>query len=391
MQKEKRAKLWYKVYFILVIALIFLNVFAQTSTAFCDAYIKYVFPIWVNTYGRISNIFSFSVGEYMLLAGVLLLVYALLLGIVIFVYFVIYKLRRKHSKDTSKGIFYKKITLFCKRFYKIFSWIVLIVCYIMTLHCFILYHASTFSEQYFYGVEESYSVEELTQVRNYVVEQCNRLSNEMERDLEGNLVYNREIEQVAIQAMKNLGETYDQLDGYYPSAKPLAASDFFSQQYMAGYYFPFSMEANYNDVMFVLNKPSTICHELAHLRGYIFEDEANFISFLACIESEDVFFQYSGYLSVLYYLDNDFYNAVKMEEGAYSTEVQILSQVRKDNVFLTDQEWERINKKALIDTETVDYVSDVFTDTTLKVNGVEEGITSYNMVVKLLLQYYRLQ
>ena len=56
------------------------------------------------------------------------------------------------------------------------------------------------------------------------------------------------------------------------------------------------MEANYNDVMYIMNKPDTFCHELAHLRGYIYEDEANFIGYLACVESEDAFFQYAGYL-----------------------------------------------------------------------------------------------
>ena len=44
-----------------------------------------------------------------------------------------------------------------------------------------------------------------------------------------------------------------------------------------GLYFPFSMEANYNDTMSIMNKPFTMCHELAHTHGYIFEDEANFL------------------------------------------------------------------------------------------------------------------
>lgn len=75
---------------------------------------------------------------------------------------------------------------------------------------------------------------------------------------------------------------------------------------MLGYYFPFSMEANYNKVAYVTNLPVTMCHELAHLKGYIQEDEANFIGFLACISSDDLLFQYSGYLSVLNYVNNDF-------------------------------------------------------------------------------------
>ena len=58
--------------------------------------------------------------------------------------------------------------------------------------------------------------------------------------------------------------------------------------------------------MYITNMPFTICHELAHLKGYIYEDEANFIAFMACINSDNLFFQYSGYLNVLNYVSKDF-------------------------------------------------------------------------------------
>ena len=119
----------------------------------------------------------------------------------------------------------------------------------------------------------------------------------------------------------------------------------------------------------------------------IYEDEANFISFLACIQSEDIFFQYSGYLSVLYYLDNDFYAAVG--DDKYWEQPWILPQVHEDNIFLKQEDWTRIEEEAVLDTETVDEISDTFTDTVLKANGVEDGMISYSRVVKLLLWYYR--
>ena len=66
-------------------------------------------------------------------------------------------------------------------------------------------------------------------------------------------------------------------------------------------------------------------------------------------------------------------------------------QVFTDNIFLTDTEWERINGKAIIDTEVVDSVSDTFTETVLKANGVQDGMISYSRVVQLLLSYYKSQ
>ncbi|MBQ8821492.1 MAG: DUF3810 domain-containing protein [Lachnospiraceae bacterium] len=362
-----KKRVW--VYIILVGLVLVLNVVAWNSTAFCDFYIKNIFPIWVNTYGRVTGIIPVSIGEYMLVAGVVcvgLFPVALLMCL------------------------FGRIRRYAVGYLRFFAWVLVSVCLVMTLNCTILYHASTFSEQYLPReiAEREYTLEQLIAVRNHVVDRCNAYSQVMERDENGDILYDGDMKAEAIKAMQNLGKTYEQLEGYYPRPKPLAASDFFSQQYMTGYYFPFSMEANYNDVMYIMNFPATMCHELAHLRGYIFEDEANFIGFLACISSEDVVFQYAGYLSVLNYLDNDFYKAIGRDTEKYLAQERILTQVSVDNVYVTQDEWDRINAKAVIDTETVDEVSDTFTDTTLKVNGVADGMLSYNRVVRLLLQWY---
>lgn len=379
---------------------VLLNVFAWNSTVFSNGYITYIFPIWVNTYGRLTGIFPFSVGEWLIVAGVILVLAAVLLAVAAVLVWAVSFVRRSVSSGRQAQKGWKS---FLKGFYRFFAWTLLIVALIMTLNCFILYHASTFSEKYFGEGKEEYSLEELLTVRNYVVEQCNELSLKMERAQDGSILYTGstlksgkegDMGEKAIELMQDLGKTYPQLDGYYPKPKPLFSSDFMCQQYTQGYYFPFSMEANYNNVMYVMNIPSTLCHELAHLRGYIFEDEANFISYLACVESEDEFFRYSGYLSVLNYLENDLYKAWKANPKAYEEAAQevppvaALSQVYEDNVFVVDEEWERINGEAIFDTEDVDRVSDTFTDITLKVNGVEDGMLSYSRVVELLLQYY---
>lgn len=242
---------------------------------------------------------------------------------------------------------------FSRGFYRFFAWVLACVSLIMTLNCFILYHASTFSEHYFGEDDNVYELGELIGVYNMVAEQCNRLSGIMDRDEDGMVVYSGslgkdgsllDMEDMARELMAQLGEAYEQLDGYYPRPKALLSSDFMCQQHMQGYYFPFSMEANYNDVMHILNFPSTMCHELAHLRGYIYEDEANFIGYLACVQSEDAFFQYAGYLSMLVYLHNDIYRAQKENEAVYAETVariqpvKVEAQVWTDNVFVVQEE-----------------------------------------------------
>lgn len=417
MQKIKNWKTQTKIYFIIVGMVVLLNVIAWSSEAFCDWYIRYVFPIWVNTYGRLTGLFPFSVGEWLIVAGVLLVIAAVILMIASAFRWIIRRCKAHHvdkqdecssashvtrpSVTRGRGRFDK----FCCGFYTFFAWVLLAVLVLMTLNCTILYHATPFSEKYFAmekatddgnentdtgnsAEKDTYTLQDLTALRNMLVEKCNELSGKMLRTEDGEIIYEGNMGKKVISDMQALGETYDALQGFYPMPKPLYFSDFVSQQYMLGYYFPFSMEANYNKVAYVTNLPVTMCHELAHLKGYIQEDEANFIGFLTCISSDDLLFQYSGYLSVLNYVNNDFYEAVGEDYERYMAEVQIDRQVYEDAVFVRKEDRDRIEKEAVVDTEVVDAVSTGFVETSLKLNGVDDGMVAYSRVVGLLLQWY---
>ena len=362
------------------VIIIFINILAWNSTIFCDWYIANIFPICVEGYGRLTSLFPFSVGEIMLIMAVVLLVLLLFIGIGAGICKIVYMIKG-HKK--------RKLPLWIRRYSLAVLIIFTCVGIIMTSNCFVLYHGSTFPEKYMEKtLNKKYRLSELTELRNTVVSECNRLSKLVERDEHGNVIYSGNLEEQALKEMKRLGETYPQLDGYYPNPKGFTFSGFFSQQKMMGYYFPFSMEANYNTKMYVTNMPSTICHELSHVKGFIQEDEANFISYLACVGSEDVFFRYSGYLSVLYYLDNDYYEAIDENKAIYKSQVRISSQVRKDKVFLTPEAWEEVEKKAVVSTKTVSKVSEKIVETNLTLNGVSDGTVSYGRVVELLLEYY---
>lgn len=348
------------------------NVIAWNSRAFCDWHVRHLFPLSVNLYGRLTSLFPFSVGEGMLVLAVFFTAVAIVLGITrIFV---------------RKGRIKRLISVFSRTYVRAYAWVFLVVFMIMTWNCFILYHASEFDETYMaQKAQRTYTDRELIQVRNHIVEELNALTEQMERDENGFLIYQGDMKQEAIQAMQGLGEEYGLLSGYYPQAKGIAASDFLSQQYMMGYYFPFSMEANYNTSMYIANVPATLCHELAHLKGFIYEDDANFIGFLACIRSDDPFYRYSGYLSVLDYVEKEYKKASGKEEFDC---LSIAKSVRSDDIFLTSEAWERVEEKAVVETAMVKAASNQFTETTLVVNGVSDGMKSYSRVVQLLLEYY---
>ena len=381
-------------YFLLSAAAlaVFVNVLAWKSTAFCDFYVKNIFPIWLNTYGKWTSAFPFSVGEVMIVLAVTLLSVFVMLGLVAVIFFTVKKWKEKRQILTAA--YMKKYNDY-KRGYRIYRTIcaniLVVVMWVMTLNCFILYHCSTFEEKYWNSMvkqSEDYTIEELAMLRDFVVTRVNQYAKMMERDEHGLILYDGNMEETAIRAMQNLGEQYPQLSGYYTTPKKIAASEFLSQQYMKGYYFPFSLEANYNDVMYIMSKPATMCHELAHTKGFIYEDEANLIAFLACLHSDDIVFQYSGYLSVLTYIDNDFIESIDHNADIYKSHVKISSQVKKDRVFLTEDAWTEVEKKAVVSTKTVKKASNTFNNTTLILNGVEQGSASYGEVVGLLMDYY---
>ncbi len=377
---------------LLVLTAVILNITGWSSHSFCDWYTENIFPVWLATYGRIMGVFPFSVGEWMLYAAVVLLVVLPVWGMVTAAFWLLQLIKRKTKKCVTgdgTGASDKMAKRYGK-FARFIFWIVGIVSLEMTFTCFFLFHVSPMNERYEIGAKtrDEYGLAEIEILRDYVVEQANALAKVMERDEKGYLIYNGNIADEAKKQMQRLGEMFPNLKGFYPNPKPLYTSEFFSQQYMMGYYFPFSMEANYNEKMYIINLPATMCHELSHLKGFLLEDEANFIAYLACVDAEDDFFKYSAYLSVLSYLDRDFYKAAGEDALYYSKHPAISGQVAEDDKFLTDEAWKEVEEDAVLDTEFVKEVSDKVLETNLTLNGVKDSKVSYSQVVDLLLQYY---
>ncbi len=455
-KKKNIGKIIYAGLWILSIGLYLLSL---RSRVFSDLFRERVFSPLSSLYARFSGLFSFSIGEWMLILGVML---TFLFALAVPVRFILWcgdrrSTQRRHSQEAEKTVTKEvkksgtkasedrasgkvtgreKAARILRSYCRIYVRILAIVVLIMVSNCYILYHASSFRELYLAEQEkyrpvpmseysgsaavpwsaedhqaagaegeettvtqeqnsgerkEAYGIRELAILREYVIRQADALAGEMERDEKGYLIspYTAdEMEQMAGIHMRKLGETYPLLAGFYPSPKQFTFSDFFSQQYMMGYYFPFSMEANYNSRMYISNVPATLCHELSHLKGFIYEDDASFIGYLACISSEDPFFAYSGYLSVLGYLNNDLYRSLGEDQELYSAFLQPTELVKRDKVFLTKEAWEEVEKKAVISTETLHKASDAFLDTNQKLNGIEDGIAVYGNVVQRLLEYY---
>ena len=184
-----------------------------------------------------------------------------------------------------------------------------------------------------------------------------------------------------------LNDAYDSLTvkyGFIPRLrsrlKYVALSGLMTYTHISGVFCYYTGEANVN-----LNFPDytvayTAAHEMAHQRGVAPEDEANFVAFLACIESEDPYIRYSGYQNMLEYLMSALYSANRELYSELYSQIENGSRVemRAYNAFFEKYR-----------SSTASKISSTVNDTYLKMLGEEEGEKSYGLVVDLAVAYYR--
>ena len=161
--------------------------------------------------------------------------------------------------------------------------------------------------------------------------------------------------------------------------KPVFFSEAMSYMEIVGVFFPFTIEANLNVHTVDFDIPFAACHELAHISGFMREDEANFISYAACRESEDPFFRYSGAVCALIRATNALYG----RDGELYREVMsgLSDGVRRDLAA----------SSAYYDAHHTSFgeFSTQVNDAYLRVNSQSDGVASYGRMVDLLLADYR--
>ncbi len=357
----------YSVPLILIVFSVILTFIGRTNRQFADFYATNIFPYISSPFVFLNGLFPFSIGEILVASAVILVTLGIPLMIIIIIF---------NKKSRLKTAFFSL---------SFALWALAFVMTTETLNCFILYGCTTFSERYFES--KTHSQDELVKLYEIIIEKANSLADEVPRDENNRFILTADAQTECVKAMKKASETYPQLRGYYPEAKPVIFSFFMSQSNLLGIYFPFSMESAYNKDMVSTNLPQVLCHEFAHLKGFMQEDEANFVSFIATSLSDNNEVQYSGYLDALEYVHNQIYKN-KIAEGCELTD-SISEKVKNDWFrFVPDDYWNKNQHKEIISTETVKNVSDKTTDTSLKVNGVDDGIQSYSRMVNLLLDYY---
>lgn len=328
---------------------------------FANLYYKYIYVIIVNTIPRGLSLVHFSVYE-MILYGFTIFIFA---RIIMYIYLFLTK------KLSLKKIIIRSASN------------ILIYISIFTFLSVITLAVNSFRDDFVtltdLKIKDS-SEEGLIEICNNFKDKLNELDRKIKKDDKGLLKLDDNVKQEAIDSMENLGKIYPCIQGYYPRPKPYIFSKVMSYQLLEGET-DFTLEPNYNNDMPQSDIPSTICHELSHVNGFINEDEANYISFLACINSKSYEYQYSGYLMAYSYCMNDLYDfnldEFKKINGELSDNAKI--ELKNDALF-----WNKYRGG-------ISKIYDNMYDKLLKAGGQEEGIRSYNAVVKLLISGYGIQ
>lgn len=183
----------------------------------------------------------------------------------------------------------------------------------------------------------------------------------------------------AVAAMKQLGENYPSLRIAYTPPKPVILSEGLSYANITGIFIPFTMEANINRDVPFFTIPATMCHELSYQAGFMREDEANFLAYLACRDSSDPLVRYSGLLLAFDYAISALQptNAEKAQEILKALPQKIRIDRSRDRSY-----WQQ-HQGAF--SEFSSSVNDLY----LKANSQSAGVASYNQMVVLLVGEWR--
>ena len=248
------------------------------------------------------------------------------------------------------------------------------------------YYRYTFTQ--YSGLEPAPApVEELADLCRELVAESNALREGLPEDENGvsQLTQSsRELARTAAGNYRLLMESWPELEGLLDlstrcMAKPVFFSEAMSYMEIVGVFFPFTLEANVNVHTTDFDIPFAACHELAHISGFMREDEANFLAYAACRASEDGFFRYSGAATALIHATNALYSR---DYGLYQEVMSGLSDgVRRD--LAASSAYYNAHHTSFGEFSTQ------VNDTYLRVNNQSDGVDSYGRMVDLLLADYR--
>ena len=219
-QRDKKLSRYWISVLVMAAIVVSLNLIAFLPK-FCDFYRKYI-------YKNISNIISFltagipfAVGEIVMYLGILLVILSILFYCISLFFY-----RKESFKSVIKAVS------------KTLLMIVTIVLVIYTFTWSIPIRASRII---FDNYKDSYSINEIENVRNYLLSRMEFYAREVDRDENGEILYNFDMNEATREAVRNLNDKYTLFSGIQVPMKKAICSDFLQWMSIGGYTYPFTI------------------------------------------------------------------------------------------------------------------------------------------------------
>lgn len=356
---QKRLPLICKILYGIAGVCVFLYILFLVSPQISDFFNKYISPAVRGALAYITGWIPFSLAEYLLLAIPILVVIGASLGF-------------KYYSDTWKNLLVFFLIV-CSLGAYVFS--------VFTLGFAPAYRGSSLDIKM--GLDKNeVSAEELRYTAELLSDKISEEIDSISFSNNGFSVmpysYN-EMNDKLMEAYSKTCEKYDFIQPLDSSIKRIMLSEPMTYTHISGVYTFFTGEANINTNFPDYSLPFTAAHEFAHQRGIAREDEANFVAFLVCSESDDAYIRYCAYLNLYEYVANALFSAnSQYYSKVYSgLPVEARREMKAYNDF-----FDKYKDSVASD------LSGAVNDTFLTINGTE-GAKSYGMVVDLAVAYYK--
>ena len=331
-----------------------LTVSAKYISGFADLYFSHIYKYISIIFSRVSGLAPFSVAE-------LIIIFVPLVVVIYIIYTVVKTVLSKENK--LKIALNGCLNIMCT---------VSVILFLFTANCGINYYKSGISET-MHIKTQPVSTEELYKVCVYLAQKASDARQGLSEDKNGIAKISGNLNERAKNYVNRL------LNTSYSQPKNVFFSRAMSYLNITGVYFPFTFEANVNIDVPEFSIPATMCHELAHINGIMPEEDANFISFLACIGSHDNEFSYSGYTMAMIYASNALYRSDKEK---YADFTRYMSDGLMRDLNAQSEYWKQFETPVA---ETASAINDTY----LKSNSRSDGIRSYGNMVDLTVAYLK--
>ena len=347
------------VFYILTAISALLTVLFLLLPSFSDFFNRHISSVLRAVLAHLTNWIPFSLAEFMVIFLPVLLVVLILFAI------------QKYA-DNWHNVFIYCMTLLS---------VVGLFFSLFTLGFSPAYRGSTLSEKLELE-QKDVSARELYETALLLADATNREAEFVAFEQSGPSVmpYNyAEMNDRLLAAYDKACEKYDFIQRLSSRLKPVMLSEAMSYTHVTGVYSFFTGEANINVAFPDYTVPFTAAHELAHQRGIAREDEANFVAFLVCMEANDPYIRYSGYLNLYEYVASALYSA---DPAMYTQAQATLHMPVRYEMSAFTEFFKKYQKSK------VSEVSEAVNNAFLLSQGTE-GTKSYGMVVDLAVAYYR--